>query len=113
MDAGTEITPNLLQAMVHSGSYLSGAFIDNKIVGAAFAFPATNNGNPWSVLSILTLPRQGITRILYYDDLYRKILDVHGAIRELGVQWGTMLVQLIASKSIYEPYNHFRKIYGP
>ena len=44
MDTGTEITPNLLQAMVHSGSYLSGAFIDNKIVGAAFAFPATNNG---------------------------------------------------------------------
>ena len=44
MDAGTEITPNLLQAMVHSGAYLSGAFIDNKIVGAAFAFPATNRG---------------------------------------------------------------------
>ena len=44
MDAGTEITPNLLQAMVHSGSYLSGAFINNKIVGAAFAFPATNDG---------------------------------------------------------------------
>ena len=44
MDAGTEITPNLLQAMVHSGSYLSGAFIENKIVGAAFALPATNGG---------------------------------------------------------------------
>ena len=44
MDAGTEITPNLLKAMVHSGSYLSGAFIDNKIVGAAFAFPAINDG---------------------------------------------------------------------
>ena len=44
LDAGTEITPNLLQAMVQSGSYLSGAFIENKIVGAAFAFPATNNG---------------------------------------------------------------------
>jgi predicted GNAT superfamily acetyltransferase len=44
MDAGTEITPNLLQAMVHSGAYLSGAFIENKIVGAAFAFPATNSG---------------------------------------------------------------------
>ena len=41
---GTEITSNLLQALVHSGSYLSGAFIDNKIVGAAFAFPATNGG---------------------------------------------------------------------
>ena len=44
LDAGTEITPNLLQAMVHSGSYLSGAFIGGKIVGAAFAFPATNDG---------------------------------------------------------------------
>ena len=44
LDAGTEITPTLLQAMVHSGSYLSGAFVDNKIVGTAFAFPATNGG---------------------------------------------------------------------
>jgi len=44
INTGTEITPNLLQAMVHSGSYLSGAYIDNIIVGAAFAFPATNNG---------------------------------------------------------------------
>jgi predicted GNAT superfamily acetyltransferase len=42
--SGTEITPNLLQAMVHSGSYLSGAFIGSKLIGAAFAFPATNNG---------------------------------------------------------------------
>ena len=44
MDSGTEITPNLLQAMVHSGAYLSGAFIDEKCVGAAFAFPATTEG---------------------------------------------------------------------
>jgi len=44
MDAGTEITPNLLQAMVHSGAYLSGAFIDHRCVGAAFAFPATTGG---------------------------------------------------------------------
>jgi predicted GNAT superfamily acetyltransferase len=44
MDSGTEITPNLLQAMVHNGSYLSGAFIDDKCVGAAFAFPATAGG---------------------------------------------------------------------
>ena len=44
LNFGTEITSNLLIAMVHSGSYVSGAFIDNKIVGAAFAFPATNSG---------------------------------------------------------------------
>jgi predicted GNAT superfamily acetyltransferase len=41
---GTEITSNLLQAMVHGGAYLSGAFFGNNIIGAAFAFPATNNG---------------------------------------------------------------------
>jgi hypothetical protein len=44
MESGTEITPNLLKAMVHGGSYLSGAFIDKKCVGAAFAFPATTGG---------------------------------------------------------------------
>jgi predicted GNAT superfamily acetyltransferase len=44
MDSGTEITPNLLQAMIHSGAYLSGAFINKKCVGAAFAFPATTEG---------------------------------------------------------------------
>ena len=44
LDKGTEITPNLLQAMVHSGAYLSGAFIDQKCVGAAFAFPAITTG---------------------------------------------------------------------
>ena len=44
MDAGTEITPNLLQAMIHSGAYLSGAFMDGECVGAAFAFPATTGG---------------------------------------------------------------------
>jgi predicted GNAT superfamily acetyltransferase len=41
---GTEITSNLLKAMIHTGSYLSGAFIDGKCVGAAFAFPATTGG---------------------------------------------------------------------
>ena len=42
--SGPELKLNLCKAMVHSGSYLSGAFSDNKIVGAAFAFPATNGG---------------------------------------------------------------------
>ena len=44
MRHGTEITSNLLQALVHSGSYLSGAFIEGVCIGASFAFPATNNG---------------------------------------------------------------------
>jgi predicted GNAT superfamily acetyltransferase len=41
---GSEIASNLLHAMIHSGSYLSGALIGDQLVGAAFAFPATNDG---------------------------------------------------------------------
>ena len=44
LSAGTEITSNLLRAMVYNGSYLSGAFVDDKCVGVAFAFPATTGG---------------------------------------------------------------------
>ena len=40
----SEITLNLLKAMIYGGSYLSGAFLEGKMVGAAFAFPATNIG---------------------------------------------------------------------
>ena len=40
MGGGTEVTSNLMQALVHNGSYLAGAFIDGKIAGAAFAFPS-------------------------------------------------------------------------
>jgi predicted GNAT superfamily acetyltransferase len=39
-DFGTEITSNLLQAMVHNGAYLSGAFVNGKIVAASFGFAA-------------------------------------------------------------------------
>jgi predicted GNAT superfamily acetyltransferase len=44
MKQGTEITPNLLMAMVHNGAYLSAAFVKGKCVGSAFAFPATTEG---------------------------------------------------------------------
>jgi len=40
MGGGTEVTSNLMQALVHNGSYLAGAFIDGKIAGAAFGFPS-------------------------------------------------------------------------
>ena len=39
---GTQITANLLQAMVHNGTYLSGVFVEGEIVGAAFAFPSVD-----------------------------------------------------------------------
>ncbi len=44
INQGTEINLNLLKAAVHSGAYLSGAIFKDELIGAAFAFPATNNG---------------------------------------------------------------------
>lgn len=41
-DEGTQITANLLQAMAHNGTYISGAFVEGEIVGAAFAFPSVD-----------------------------------------------------------------------
>jgi predicted GNAT superfamily acetyltransferase len=36
----TQVTANLLQALVHNGSYLVGIFDKGKVVGASFAFPS-------------------------------------------------------------------------
>lgn len=42
-DEGTQITANLLQAMVHNGAYVSGVFYDTEVIGAAFAFPGLDS----------------------------------------------------------------------
>ena len=36
----------------------------------------------------LYIKRQGITRILVMNELYKKIIDVNGIIIEFGVRWG-------------------------
>ena len=48
---GTQIAPNFLQALMHSGAYLSGAFIDGEIVGAAFGFPAKDDDGTYYIHS--------------------------------------------------------------
>ena len=40
---GTQITANLLQAMVHNGAYISGVFYDVDVIAAAFAFPGIDS----------------------------------------------------------------------
>ena len=35
----TQVTSNLMQALVHNGSYVAGAFIGSRFVAAGFAFP--------------------------------------------------------------------------
>ena len=45
-------------------------------------------GGNWSVHNLVTLKRMALSRIIYYNELYQKIIDVPGVICEFGVQWG-------------------------
>lgn len=60
----------------------------------------------------LFVKRQDLTKQLFLNDLYSKIVDVHGIILEFGVRWGQNLVTLNNLRGIHEPYNYSRKIVG-
>jgi methyltransferase family protein len=66
----------------------------------------------WNNHLLVTLKRQTLSRVLYWDQLYRRILGKPGVICEFGVQWGASLAQLINLRGIHEPYNISRLIYG-
>ena len=69
-------------------------------------------GHHWNTHNLVTLKRQSLSRVLYYNNLYQKIIDIPGVICEFGVQWGATLAQLINLRGMYEPYNYSRKIFG-
>lgn len=69
-------------------------------------------GPNWHRHGLVTMKAESVARILYYAELYRKIVDVPGVICEFGVQWGATLALLNHLRSIYEPYNHSRTLYG-
>lgn len=71
-----------------------------------------NWGVSWNQHALLTMQRQSLSRVLYYNRLYEKLVGVPGCIIEFGVQWGATLAQLISLRGIHEPYNHRRHIYG-
>ena len=56
--------------------------------------------------------RQFITRILYYNEIYKNILNKPGVIMEFGVECGASLSLLTKLRSIYEPFNFSRKVIG-
>lgn len=69
-------------------------------------------GRHWNLHSLVFLKRQTISRLLFLDRIYGKVLDVPGYILEFGVQWGATLSVLTHLRGIYEPYNYSRKIVG-
>lgn len=53
-----------------------------------------------------------MTRMLFFYELYKKLVDTHGVIMEFGVRWGQTLSVLSALRGIFEPFNRHRKIIG-
>ncbi|MFZ5807093.1 MAG: crotonobetainyl-CoA--carnitine CoA-transferase [Verrucomicrobiota bacterium] len=60
----------------------------------------------------LYLTSKGLSRILFFYEIYQKILNTHGNIFEFGVRWGQNLSLLSAFRGIFEPFNRHRKIVG-
>jgi len=60
----------------------------------------------------LFMRRQQLSRVLLMNNLYMKILDIHGIIMEFGVFFGQNLSLFSSLRGIYEPYNFNRKIIG-
>ena len=69
-------------------------------------------GGNWGVHSLATMKRMALSRVIYYYELYQKIIGVPGVICEFGVQWGATLALLQNLRGMYEPYNVSRKIVG-
>lgn len=62
--------------------------------------------------SALFTNRQSLSRILFFNEIYKLIIGKPGSIIEFGVQFGSTLSLLTKLRGIYEPYNYSRKIFG-
>jgi hypothetical protein len=60
----------------------------------------------------LFIKRQDLSKLLFMNDLYKQIIQVHGVVAEFGVRWGNNLALFESFRGIYEPYNHNRKMLG-
>lgn len=60
----------------------------------------------------LFLTSKNLSRLLFFYEMYRKILHTHGIIVEFGVRWGQTLSVMAALRGILEPFNRHRKIVG-
>ena len=58
----------------------------------------------------LFLTPQTLSRILFMDFLYQKILEVQGVVMEFGCRWGQNVSLLTALRGIYEPFNRLRTV---
>jgi hypothetical protein len=81
------------------------------------AFAATFKSCPIPSNELLTqhglfLNRQALSRIMFMNEIYSQIVEVHGVVMEFGVRWGQNLALFSSFRGMYEPYNYNRKVIG-
>ncbi len=60
----------------------------------------------------LFLTSKALSRVLFFYEIYQKIVHTHGVVIEFGVRWGQTLSLMSALRGIFEPFNRHRKIIG-
>ncbi len=58
----------------------------------------------------LYMSRQLLSRILFMQELYRRIVEVHGIVIEFGTHWGQNMAIFHSLRGLLEPFNMNRKI---
>jgi hypothetical protein len=58
----------------------------------------------------LFLNSKNLSRILFINHIYQKIVDVQGQVFEFGTRWGQNVSLFTSLRGIYEPFNRHRKI---
>jgi len=60
----------------------------------------------------LFLTSKNLSRLMFFYEIYKKVIHKHGIIIEFGVRWGQTLSLLAALRGVFEPFNRHRKIVG-
>ena len=60
----------------------------------------------------LYLTSKNFSRLLFFYEIYKKIVNMHGIIIEFGTRWGQTISILSSLRGIFEPFNRTRKIVG-
>lgn len=58
----------------------------------------------------LFLNSKNLSRIMFMDLMYQKIVNVHGSIMDFGTRWGQNAAIFTALRGIYEPFNRHRRV---
>lgn len=58
----------------------------------------------------LFIDSKRLSRLLFLNHIYKKIIDLQGVIFDFGTRWGQNAAFFSSLRGIYEPYNRHRKI---